>query len=107
MADEKPRKRQWWERPEPDPPPDPPVDLPAAPVLRATRAPAPAAVSRRGLTEEDVHLFKEGTHYQIYDKLGAHPDTVDGVAGTRFAVWAPNAERVMVIGDWNDWDKTA
>ncbi len=43
----------------------------------------------------------------MYDKLGAHLDTVDGVAGTRFAVWAPDAEQVSVIGDWNDWDKTA
>jgi 1,4-alpha-glucan branching enzyme len=70
-------------------------------------APAPAVVSRHELTEEDVHLFKEGTHYRAYDKLGAHLDTVDGVAGARFAVWAPEAERVTVIGDWNDWDKTA
>ncbi|HZF11454.1 MAG TPA: 1,4-alpha-glucan branching protein GlgB [Thermoanaerobaculia bacterium] len=57
------------------------------------------------LTEEDVYLFHEGTHYRVYEKLGAHPDEVDGVAGTRFAVWAPNAHEVSVIGDWNDWTK--
>ncbi|MFA6032941.1 MAG: 1,4-alpha-glucan branching protein GlgB [Myxococcota bacterium] len=55
------------------------------------------------LTEGDEYLFKEGTHFQLYDKLGAHPMTVDGRAGTLFAVWAPNAESVSVIGDFNSW----
>ncbi|MEA2693147.1 MAG: 1,4-alpha-glucan branching enzyme, partial [Acidobacteriota bacterium] len=133
MADEKPKRRQWWERPEPEEPqehgeeekpaaiqrdaplltspltqPPPaqgggtlPPDLPAASM-------APALLSSpNGVTDQDVQLFQEGTHYELYDKLGAHADTVGGVAGTRFAVWAPDAEQVTVIGDWNDWDKTA
>jgi 1,4-alpha-glucan branching enzyme len=52
----------------------------------------------------DIYLFGEGTHRRIYDKLGAHPVTVDGVAGVHFAVWAPNARRVAVVGDFNAWD---
>jgi 1,4-alpha-glucan branching enzyme len=59
------------------------------------------------LTEHDIYLFKEGNHFQLYEKLGAHVLTVDGVAGTLFAVWAPNAERVSVIGDFNGWDRNA
>jgi 1,4-alpha-glucan branching enzyme len=57
------------------------------------------------LTETDLHLFNEGTHYRLYEKLGAHPMTVDGEAGTYFAVWAPNAAQVSVMGDFNFWDK--
>jgi 1,4-alpha-glucan branching enzyme len=55
------------------------------------------------LSEDDVHLFNEGTHYALHDKLGAHPTVVDGAPGTYFAVWAPNARAVSVIGDWNRW----
>ncbi len=54
--------------------------------------------------ELDMHLFGEGTHYQIYDKLGAHPTVINNVEGVAFAVWAPNARRVSVIGDFNGWD---
>ena len=54
--------------------------------------------------ELDLHLFNEGTHRRVYQALGAHARTVDGVAGTSFAVWAPNARRVSVIGDFNAWD---
>ena len=56
------------------------------------------------LTEEDIYLFKEGNLFRLYDKLGAHPLTVEGREGTLFAVWAPNAKRVSVIGDFNGWD---
>ncbi len=52
----------------------------------------------------DVSLFNEGQHYNIYEKMGAHPLTVDGVEGVMFAVWAPNAERVSVVGNFNNWD---
>jgi len=56
------------------------------------------------LGDLDLHWFGEGRHLHAYRFLGAHLDTVDGVAGTHFAVWAPNAERVSVVGDWNHWD---
>jgi len=59
------------------------------------------------LTDEDLHWFNEGTHTRLYRKLGAHPATVDGTAGTRFAVWAPNARSVSVMGDWNGWQRDA
>ena len=52
----------------------------------------------------DLYLFGEGNHNRIYNVLGAHPQTHQGVAGTRFAVWAPNAERVSVTGTFNRWD---
>ena len=55
------------------------------------------------MTEQDVYLFREGTLFRAFDKLGAHPCEIDGEAGTRFCVWAPNAERVSVIGDFNGW----
>jgi 1,4-alpha-glucan branching enzyme len=56
------------------------------------------------LSDFDLHLFGEGNHHGIYYKLGAHPVTLDGLAGTRFAVWAPNAERVSIVGPFNLWD---
>ncbi len=56
------------------------------------------------LSDFDLHLFGEGNHHSIYYKLGAHPVVLDGLAGTRFAVWAPNAERVSVVGPFNLWD---
>ena len=56
------------------------------------------------LGDVDIHLLAEGTHLQLHDKLGAHPMTVDGVAGVAFALWAPNARRVSVVGDFNQWD---
>ncbi len=57
-----------------------------------------------GLSDLDLHLFGEGNHHHIHRKLGAHVEVRDGVAGTRFAVWAPNARRVSVVGDFNQWD---
>src|SRR5579863_6143837 len=56
------------------------------------------------LTDYDLYLFGEGTHHHAYQKLGAHPGEVDGRRGVHFAVWAPNAERVSVVGDHNGWD---
>ncbi len=56
------------------------------------------------LSEYDRHLFGEGKHWHIYRKLGAHLHAVDGIKGILFAVWAPNAERVSVVGDFNHWD---
>ncbi len=56
------------------------------------------------LGELDVHLFAEGRHLEVDRKLGAHLTTLDGVAGTAFAVWAPNAKRVSVVGAFNHWD---
>ncbi|WP_096367536.1 1,4-alpha-glucan branching protein GlgB [Thiohalobacter thiocyanaticus] len=56
------------------------------------------------LGDFDLHLFGEGRHWHAYRFLGAHPHEVDGIHGLRFAVWAPNAERVSVIGDFNRWD---
>ncbi len=55
------------------------------------------------LTDHDLFLFNEGTHYRLYEKLGAHPALQDGVEGTFFAVWAPNAREVSVVGDFNAW----
>jgi 1,4-alpha-glucan branching enzyme len=57
------------------------------------------------LGEQDLHLFHEGTHLRAYRKLGAHLAVRGGVAGVSFAVWAPNAASVSVIGDWNGWQK--
>src|SRR4051794_33700274 len=57
------------------------------------------------LTQQDLYLFNEGSHFRLYDKLGAHCRVIDGVAGTVFAVWAPSAQYVSVIGDFNGWDK--
>jgi len=56
------------------------------------------------LTEYDLYLFGEGNHFQLYEKLGAHPIEHEGAAGVSFAVWAPNALRVSVVGNFNQWD---
>lgn len=56
------------------------------------------------LSDFDLHLFAEGRHHHLYRVLGAHPYVVDGIPGTRFATWAPNAERVSVVGHFNHWD---
>jgi 1,4-alpha-glucan branching enzyme len=59
------------------------------------------------ISEFDIHLFKEGKHFHLYKKLGSHPMDFDGVSGVYFALWAPNAKNVSVIGDFNDWYKQA
>jgi 1,4-alpha-glucan branching enzyme len=56
------------------------------------------------LTEFDLHLMGEGRHYDTYEKLGAHVKTIEGVAGVHFAVWAPSAKRVSIVGDFDGWD---
>ncbi len=67
-------------------------------AVTTTDAPGPL------LTDHDTYLFKEGTHFGLYDKLGAHPRTVGGATGTHFSVWAPNAQQVSVVGDFNGWN---
>ncbi len=59
------------------------------------------------ISEIDQYLFAQGTHYDIYKKLGAHPSVEDGVEGIYFAVWAPNAQSVSVVGTFNGWDEYA
>ena len=61
----------------------------------------------RFITEFDQYLFGQGTHYDLYNKLGAHPMTVDGDEGVYIAVWAPNAAAVSIVGDFNEWDENA
>ncbi len=56
------------------------------------------------LTDFDLHLLAEGTHYNTYEKLGAHVIEHEGVRGVAFALWAPNAQRVSVVGNFNNWD---
>ncbi|HZW31927.1 MAG TPA: 1,4-alpha-glucan branching protein GlgB, partial [Isosphaeraceae bacterium] len=82
----------------------------------AKPAPATPAVSQtvrlRPITgslfsDFDLHLLAEGTHYRSYEKLGAHVVELNGTLGTNFAVWAPNARAVSVLGDFNDWDPDA
>ncbi len=56
------------------------------------------------LTDHDIYLFREGSHYRLYEKLGAHPMVHQGREGTLFAVWAPSARKVCVMGDFNGWN---
>lgn len=58
------------------------------------------------LTGDDLFLFNEGSHYRLYEKLGSHALTINGVEGSYFAVWAPGAQSVSVTGEFNSWDKT-
>jgi len=58
------------------------------------------------LTDQDVYLFREGTHTRLYEKMGAHPRVVGGERGVAFAVWAPSAQTVSVVGDFNGWDRS-
>jgi 1,4-alpha-glucan branching enzyme len=59
------------------------------------------------LSDDDLYLFNEGSHYRLYEKLGAHTTIVGGVEGTYFAVWAPSAKQVSVIGEFNGWNKSS
>ncbi len=77
---------------------------------KATNAKEKIAVAtgeRVFISDADCYLFGQGTHYDIYKKLGAHPSVEDGVAGIHFGVWAPNAISVHVIGTFNGWDENA
>ncbi len=65
------------------------------------------AVAAGGLTDRDMYLFNEGTHVRLWERLGAHLAESGGAEGVRFAVWAPNAERVTVVGSFNEWDEEA
>ena len=56
------------------------------------------------LGDQDIHYLSEGTHLETWKRLGAHPHQMEGVEGTAFSVWAPNASRVAVVGDFNNWD---
>jgi len=58
-------------------------------------------------TDNDLYLFNEGSHFRLASKLGAHIIDHDGNSGTHFAVWAPNAAEVFVMGDFNGWNKTS
>jgi 1,4-alpha-glucan branching enzyme len=75
--------------------------------VRRNAAPDQAQRSGRVLSEFDLHLIGEGTHYRAHEKLGAHRVTVGATSGVHFAVWAPNAEQVSLIGDFNAWDRGA
>ena len=77
----------------------------SAPVDIAPQPPAKLEVA--GLTDFDVYLLNEGTHYRAYERLGAHVGTQNGTDGVQFAVWAPNASQVSVIGDFNGWNPDA
>src|SRR5262245_59338947 len=59
------------------------------------------------ITDDDIYLFNEGSHLRLYDILGCHPGEIDGIQGAHFAVWAPDADSVSVIGDFNSWNTTA
>jgi len=67
----------------------------------------PASLETVRLTEFDLHLFAEGTHARLYEKFGAHPVAAGATKGTHFSVWAPNARRVSVAGDFNAWKRGA
>jgi 1,4-alpha-glucan branching enzyme len=58
----------------------------------------------RLLTDFDIYLFRQGNHFKLYEKLGSHLITIDGIKGTYFAVWAPNAKQASVVGDFNGWN---
>jgi 1,4-alpha-glucan branching enzyme len=79
----------------------------AAQGVKAMGSRQPAQSDVTLLSDHDIYLFNEGSHFRLYDKLGAHPLRLNGVDGTHFAVWAPDAERVSVLGNFNDWDNSS
>ncbi|MFH0768874.1 MAG: 1,4-alpha-glucan branching protein GlgB [Chloroflexota bacterium] len=74
---------------------------------RAKDEKQPASPETSLLVRNDFYLFNEGTHFRLYEKLGAHPLAVRGQVGTYFAVWAPDAEQVFIMGDFNGWNKAS
>ncbi len=90
------------------PKPDQALDQTTDQTPDATAAPTTAAepsTTVGTITDDDLYLFNEGTHLRLWEKLGAHLTTRDGVDGVAFAVWAPNARTVSVVGDFNGWDR--
>ncbi|MGH7831304.1 MAG: 1,4-alpha-glucan branching enzyme, partial [Candidatus Binatia bacterium] len=79
----------------------------ALPTSAGSRGAASPLGEASLLSEQDLYLFNEGSHFRLYEKLGAHLLSKDGSEGVYFAVWAPDAERVSVIGSFNDWKKNA
>ncbi len=80
---------------------------PQSATTPTSRHPSPAARSASRFSDDDLHLFNEGTHFRLYEKLGAHVGSAGGVQGAFFSVWAPNAEQVFVLGDFNGWNRTS
>ncbi len=76
-------------------------------AARSSGSSAPVLYDQSLLTQDDLYLFNEGSHFRLYDKLGAHVGAVLGQRGVFFAVWAANAEQVSVIGDFNGWDSAS
>src|SRR4030042_6852619 len=74
-------------------------------MIQKQREPAHDHISC--LTDDDLFLFNRGSHFRLYEKLGAHPLNKEGLRGTYFAVWAPDAAQVFVMGDFNGWDKSS
>src|SRR6516162_7354681 len=77
------------------------------PTVESSSTPEPGPTEGQSstlLTSFDLYLFNEGKHNRLYHKLGAHLTTIDGHVGTYFAVWAPDAERISVVGDFNGWN---
>ena len=81
-------------------------DRPTAAASEAARN-TPVWHERSPLGDHDLHLFNEGTHTRLWEKLGSHPGAIDGRPGTWFAVWAPSAATVAVMGDFNGWNTSA
>ena len=73
--------------------------------IRRSHPPADSLAEVSLLQEDDIYLFNEGSHFRLHEKLGSHLLTAGDTAGTYFAVWAPDAEQVFVMGDFNDWSK--
>lgn len=87
-----------------------PAPLPEQPMTKnqaSTRRSSKTIRAGCRLGDDDAYLFREGTHYRLWEVLGAHPGIVDGKPGVSFSVWAPAAKTASVVGDFNDWDPDA